>query len=220
MLHVVKGRQKPPESNSLQHRLPPSRHPRRVSPSRPWRRRPRSLPGTVGPGGVLGLQVPLLTPSDNNRIGAVTKLTRFPGHYLYGARRVSPRVVGHLRRTEAGVAEYERLLQARGGLKLVHGMGDALYKAAGRERSVRVYAPVGAHKDLLPYLVRRLLENGANTSFVHSFLDEDVPAERIAADPYTTLSAAPGRHPRPVGRRRALLRGRHEGRRVRHGRAG
>jgi len=78
----------------------------------------------------------------------------------------------------------------------LHGMGTALYKAAGRERSVRIYAPVGAHQDLLPYLVRRLLENGANTSFVHSFLDEDVPAERIAADPYTTLSAAPSRHPR------------------------
>src|SRR5690606_22215304 len=78
----------------------------------------------------------------------------------------------------------------------LHGMGGALYKAAGHERSVRVYAPVGAHQDLLPYLVRRLLENGANTSFVHSFLDEDVPAERIATDPYTLLSASPGRHPR------------------------
>ncbi|HOY80428.1 MAG TPA: L-glutamate gamma-semialdehyde dehydrogenase, partial [Hyphomonadaceae bacterium] len=78
----------------------------------------------------------------------------------------------------------------------LHGMGVALYKAAGRERSVRIYAPVGAHQDLLPYLVRRLLENGANTSFVHSFLDEDVPAERIATDPYALLSAAPSRHPR------------------------
>lgn len=78
----------------------------------------------------------------------------------------------------------------------LHGMGGPLYKAAGRERSVRIYAPVGAHQDLLPYLVRRLLENGANTSFVHSFLDDDVPAERIATDPYTLLSAAPARHPR------------------------
>lgn len=78
----------------------------------------------------------------------------------------------------------------------LHGMGGPLYKAAGRERSVRIYAPVGAHQDLLPYLVRRLLENGANTSFVHSFLDGDVPAERIATDPYTLLSAAPARHPR------------------------
>ena len=66
--------------------------------------------------------IPLSMPSDTYRIAAVSKLTRYPGHYLYGARRVSPRVVGHLRRTEAGVAEYERLLQARGGLKLVHGL--------------------------------------------------------------------------------------------------
>jgi RHH-type proline utilization regulon transcriptional repressor/proline dehydrogenase/delta 1-pyrroline-5-carboxylate dehydrogenase len=78
----------------------------------------------------------------------------------------------------------------------LHGMGSALYAAAGRERDVRVYAPVGAHQDLLPYLVRRLLENGANTSFVHSFLDEDVPAERIAADPYVGLTAHPTRHAR------------------------
>ncbi len=78
----------------------------------------------------------------------------------------------------------------------LHGMGVALYKAAGRERSVRIYAPVGAHQDLLPYLVRRLLENGANTSFVHSFLDEDVPADRIATDPYALLAASPSRHPR------------------------
>ncbi|HEV7694439.1 MAG TPA: bifunctional proline dehydrogenase/L-glutamate gamma-semialdehyde dehydrogenase PutA [Hyphomonadaceae bacterium] len=78
----------------------------------------------------------------------------------------------------------------------LHGMGGALYRAAGKERRVRVYAPVGAHQDLLPYLVRRLLENGANTSFVHSFLDEDVPAERIAADPFTLVQASPKRHPR------------------------
>ncbi len=88
----------------------------------------------------------------------------------------------------AGRTDYE--------FQRLHGMGVALYKAAGRERSVRIYAPVGAHQDLLPYLVRRLLENGANTSFVHSFLDEDVPADRIATDPYALLAAAPSRHPR------------------------
>ncbi len=88
----------------------------------------------------------------------------------------------------AGVSAYE--------FQRLHGMGGALYHAAGRERAVRVYAPVGAHQDLLPYLVRRLLENGANTSFVHSFLDEDVPADKIATDPYTLLTASPGRHPR------------------------
>ncbi|MEZ6029499.1 MAG: bifunctional proline dehydrogenase/L-glutamate gamma-semialdehyde dehydrogenase PutA [Hyphomonadaceae bacterium] len=90
--------------------------------------------------------------------------------------------------TRAGREDYE--------FQRLHGMGGPLYKAAGCERSVRIYAPVGAHQDLLPYLVRRLLENGANTSFVHSFLDDDVPAERIASDPYTLLSASPARHPR------------------------
>ena len=61
---------------------------------------------------------------------------------------------------------------------------------------MRVYAPVGGHEDLLPYLVRRLLENGANTSFVHSFLDDDVSPDVVAADPITQLEAQPHRHPR------------------------
>jgi RHH-type proline utilization regulon transcriptional repressor/proline dehydrogenase/delta 1-pyrroline-5-carboxylate dehydrogenase len=78
----------------------------------------------------------------------------------------------------------------------LHGMGEALYGAAKAGNRVRVYAPVGAHKDLLPYLVRRLLENGANTSFVHSFLDPDVPAEQVVADPITKVEAGPRRHPR------------------------
>ncbi len=82
--------------------------------------------------------------------------------------------------------EYQRL----------HGMGEALYQAARFEAPVRVYAPVGGHEDLLPYLVRRLLENGANTSFVNTFLDDDVAPEVVAADPITRVEAAPHRHPR------------------------
>ena len=74
----------------------------------------------------------------------------------------------------------------------LHGMGDPLYHNMALTRPVRVYAPVGAHEDLLPYLVRRLLENGANTSFVHSFLDEDVPAEDVARSPFST--ELPTRH--------------------------
>ena len=81
--------------------------------------------------------------------------------------------------------EYQRL----------HGMGEPLYDAAGAGGKVRVYAPVGAHEDLLPYLVRRLLENGANTSFVHSFLDPDVPVEQVVPDLFATLEAGPRRHP-------------------------
>ncbi len=73
----------------------------------------------------------------------------------------------------------------------LHGMGEALYRAANEAYggvSCRIYAPVGSHDDLLPYLVRRLLENGANTSFVHSFLDESVPAEKVAGDPFAGIS--------------------------------
>ncbi|MBL4538228.1 MAG: bifunctional proline dehydrogenase/L-glutamate gamma-semialdehyde dehydrogenase PutA [Oceanicaulis sp.] len=80
----------------------------------------------------------------------------------------------------------------------LHGMGEPLYAAAAQAfpdlGNVRVYAPVGSHEDLLPYLVRRLLENGANTSFVNAFLDEDVPAADVAGGPF---KAAPtlDRHP-------------------------
>jgi RHH-type proline utilization regulon transcriptional repressor/proline dehydrogenase/delta 1-pyrroline-5-carboxylate dehydrogenase len=87
-------------------------------------------------------------------------------------------------------------------------MGEALYAAAADRDGpfpLRVYAPVGGHEDLLPYLVRRLLENGANTSFVHSLLDDDVPAETVVADPITALRAAPGPHPRIPKPREILL---------------
>ena len=70
------------------------------------------------------------------------------------------------------------------------GMGDALYEALLAEHpdiAVRVYAPVGSFTDLLPYLVRRLLENGANTSFVHQIADPGVPLEELVADPLEQL---------------------------------
>ncbi len=78
----------------------------------------------------------------------------------------------------------------------LHGMGEALYLALEGRAPVRVYAPVGGHEDLLPYLVRRLLENGANTSFVHTFLDDDVSPDLVAADPIARVEASPHRHPR------------------------
>src|ERR1700678_1710556 len=73
----------------------------------------------------------------------------------------------------------------------LHGMGRLLYAEAARQIKefprVRIYAPVGEHKDLLAYLVRRLLENGANTSFVNRFMDEQVPVVEIVRDPITEL---------------------------------
>ena len=90
---------------------------------------------------------------------------------------------------EAGVqVEHQRL----------HGMGEALYGAAyarlGNDMVLRAYAPVGGHEDLLPYLVRRLLENGANTSFVHALLDDGVPAALVVGDPIAAVEAHPGPH--------------------------
>jgi RHH-type proline utilization regulon transcriptional repressor/proline dehydrogenase/delta 1-pyrroline-5-carboxylate dehydrogenase len=83
----------------------------------------------------------------------------------------------------------------------LHGMGeevyDALHALEGNQRTpVRIYAPVGGHKELLAYLVRRLLENGANTSFVNRMGDADIPAEELVGDPVAELAAlSPRRNP-------------------------
>ena len=86
--------------------------------------------------------------------------------------------------------EYQRL----------HGMGEHLYaETIGKgdlDVPCRVYAPVGSHEDLLPYLVRRLLENGANSSFVNRITDEAVPPAALVADPVATVAAFPSKpHP-------------------------
>ena len=100
--------------------------------------------------------------------------------------------IGSIKALAAGRAfEFQRL----------HGMGeevyDALAKAEGNDRTnVRIYAPVGGHKELLAYLVRRLLENGANTSFVNRMADADIPVEEMTGDPVTELVALdPKRNP-------------------------
>ena len=71
----------------------------------------------------------------------------------------------------------------------LHGMGDALYNTVLDQESisVRIYAPVGSHKDLLPYLVRRLLENGANSSFVHRLVDAKTPVSDLVQHPAAIL---------------------------------
>ncbi|WP_375173614.1 bifunctional proline dehydrogenase/L-glutamate gamma-semialdehyde dehydrogenase PutA [Pseudooceanicola sp.] len=95
----------------------------------------------------------------------------------------------------------------------LHGMGEALHdtvlKAEGTR--CRIYAPVGAHRDLLAYLVRRLLENGANSSFVHQIVDEGVAPETIARDPFNHCDPAPNpaiQHPsRIYGKGRNAAKG-------------
>ncbi|AJR06690.1 bifunctional proline dehydrogenase/pyrroline-5-carboxylate dehydrogenase [Photobacterium gaetbulicola Gung47] len=78
----------------------------------------------------------------------------------------------------------------------LHGMGDALYNHVMEmhQTNVRIYAPVGSHKDLLPYLVRRLLENGANSSFVHRLVDANCPVESLIQHPVDILKSRPTLH--------------------------
>ncbi len=99
----------------------------------------------------------------------------------------------------AGSAEFE--------FQRLHGMGEALYgevakleKAIGDKRTpVRIYAPVGSHKELLAYLVRRLLENGANSSFVNRIADEQVSLDELVRDPVADLQALePKRNPKII----------------------
>jgi len=81
----------------------------------------------------------------------------------------------------------------------LHGMGETLHQLVKDSNTTRcrIYAPVGAHRDLLAYLVRRLLENGANSSFVNQIVDENVPPEEVAADPFVALQMPPA--PLPTG---------------------
>ncbi len=93
------------------------------------------------------------------------------------------------------IAAIEQLAQRFGckfELQRLHGMGEGIYREVLRDPqiAVRVYAPVGNHKDLLAYLVRRLLENGANSSFVHQLADDSVSIESLLSSPLYLSSEA------------------------------
>ncbi len=119
--------------------------------------------------------------------------------YLACARRIwasrdafYPQFATHNAHTVAAIMELagdERDFE----FQRLHGMGEALYdRLVGSDPAqfaCRVYAPVGGHEDLLAYLVRRLLENGANTSFVNRLVDEAAPVELLVADPVAKLKA-------------------------------
>ncbi|WP_092406307.1 bifunctional proline dehydrogenase/L-glutamate gamma-semialdehyde dehydrogenase PutA [Dokdonella immobilis] len=102
-----------------------------------------------------------------------------------GAELIYPQFATHNAHTIAAIHHYARGRPYEH--QRLHGMGADLYEEViGKDNlnvPCRVYAPVGSHEDLLPYLVRRLLENGANTSFVNRVVDEDVPIRDLVADP-------------------------------------
>lgn len=110
---------------------------------------------------------------------------------------VYPQFATHNAHSAAAIATIARPDQPIEFQRL-HGMGEQLHAAIARDtgRHSRVYAPVGGHKDLLPYLVRRLLENGANSSFVHQLMNPDVDMANIIRHP-VDLAAARGFSPNP-----------------------
>ncbi len=108
-----------------------------------------------------------------------------------------PQFATHNALTVARILERAAMAPGSGGFELqrLHGMGDALYQALLQARpgvAVRTYAPVGGHSDLLAYLVRRLLENGANSSFVSRAADPAVPVARLLVRPEAALATAMG----------------------------
>jgi RHH-type proline utilization regulon transcriptional repressor/proline dehydrogenase/delta 1-pyrroline-5-carboxylate dehydrogenase len=100
-----------------------------------------------------------------------------------------PQFATHNAQTVAAVFELAGEDQTGYEFQRLHGMGDALhaYVREKLDRPVRIYAPVGEHEDLLAYLVRRLLENGANSSFVSKVTDKDVSIDEIITDPFDDI---------------------------------
>ena len=112
--------------------------------------------------------------------------------FLAGARRllamkdrIYPQFATHNAHSVAAILHMADGDRSSFEFQRLHGMGDALHEVVRHAEGTRcrIYAPVGTHKDLLAYLVRRLLENGANSSFVHQIVDSSVSAEEIARDP-------------------------------------
>ncbi|MEQ9259017.1 MAG: bifunctional proline dehydrogenase/L-glutamate gamma-semialdehyde dehydrogenase PutA [Roseovarius sp.] len=111
--------------------------------------------------------------------------------------RIYPQFATHNAHTAAAILDMADDPEAYEFQRL-HGMGEALHGLIMKSEGTRcrIYAPVGAHRDLLAYLVRRLLENGANSSFVNQIVDEDVPPETVARDPFEAITDDTPRLPR------------------------
>jgi RHH-type proline utilization regulon transcriptional repressor/proline dehydrogenase/delta 1-pyrroline-5-carboxylate dehydrogenase len=107
---------------------------------------------------------------------------------------IHPQFATHNAGTIAAILQMAGARGAAFEMQRLHGMGEAIYREVG-DVPLRVYAPVGEHRDLLAYLVRRLLENGANSSFVHQLSDPAIDVEALLASP---LAAVPSASPLPL----------------------
>lgn len=132
---------------------------------------------------------PVFTHKHHTDISYLACARALIGH----AEVIYPQFATHNAGTIAAIVQMARRAGAAFEMQRLHGMGEGVYREVMRDAAipVRVYAPVGEHRDLLAYLVRRLLENGANSSFVHQLSDDDVPVDTLLASPLVP-AAAPG----------------------------
>ncbi len=142
---------------------------------------------------------PLFTRKQNTDVSYIANARRL----LDAGDAIYPMFATHNAQTIATVHRMARAMRGRRDFEFqkLHGMGDDLYAevipAERLDVPCRVYAPVGSHEDLLPYLVRRLLENGANSSFVNRITDESIPVEELIRDPVEFVSSLEHiQHPR------------------------
>ncbi|MDP3222450.1 MAG: L-glutamate gamma-semialdehyde dehydrogenase [Rubrivivax sp.] len=124
---------------------------------------------------------PVFTHKHHTDIGYLACAERLVSHHAV----IFPQFATHNAGTIAAILQLTRSAGAAFEMQRLHGMGEGVYREVLKDGTVpcRVYAPVGEHRDLLAYLVRRLLENGANSSFVHQLADEMVSAETLLASP-------------------------------------
>ncbi|PJF09066.1 bifunctional proline dehydrogenase/L-glutamate gamma-semialdehyde dehydrogenase PutA [Pseudorhodobacter sp. MZDSW-24AT] len=140
---------------------------------------------------VLGLEsFPVFTRKEATDVSYIANARKLLG--MTG--RIYPQFATHNAHTVAAVLQMASAMGVEPlayEFQRLHGMGERLHDIVLSDQGTRcrIYAPVGAHRDLLAYLVRRLLENGANSSFVNQIVDEDVPPARVAACPLTAVEA-------------------------------
>ncbi|MCA0993984.1 bifunctional proline dehydrogenase/L-glutamate gamma-semialdehyde dehydrogenase PutA [Alloyangia pacifica] len=132
---------------------------------------------------VMGLtDFPVFTAKHNTDISYIANARKLLGM----TDRIYPQFAGHNAHTVAAILQMAGDDRDSFEFQRLHGMGERLHEIVHDKEKTRcrIYAPVGAHRDLLAYLVRRLLENGANSSFVNQIVDESVAPETVAADPF------------------------------------
>ena len=136
---------------------------------------------------VLGLgRYPVFTRKQTTDVSYLACAKRL----LEYSERIYPQFATHNAHTASAILELANKTD-QFEFQRLHGMGEALHDLIKGEtdRICRIYAPVGIHKDLLAYLVRRLLENGANSSFVNQVLDKDVPIDQVVDDPISFVKS-------------------------------